>query len=96
LIPPEEPPFEEPWQAQAFALAVQLNAEGAFSWSEWAEALGAEIARHGARSYYDCWLVALETLALAKGLTESSELDRRKRDWEAAYLRTPHGKPVEL
>ena len=38
LKPPEAPetPFEEPWQAQAFALTVDLHARGAFSWNEWA------------------------------------------------------------
>ena len=41
---PEAPPFDEPWQAQAFAMAVSLNQRGLFSWSEWTKALGAEIA----------------------------------------------------
>src|SRR3954454_4397644 len=33
------PVFAEPWQAQAFALALQLHAQGAFTWPEWAAAL---------------------------------------------------------
>jgi nitrile hydratase accessory protein len=94
--PNEEPAFEEPWQAQAFALAVQLSADGAFTWSEWTAALAAEIARDGSRPYFEAWLSALETLALSKGLTERAAMDRRKADWAAAYQRTPHGRPVEL
>ena len=33
------PVFAEPWQAQAFALAVQLSEQGHFTWKEWAAAL---------------------------------------------------------
>jgi nitrile hydratase accessory protein len=46
--PPEPPVFEEPWQAQAFALAVALNGRGIFSWAEWSRALGAAIETAGA------------------------------------------------
>ena len=96
----EGPVFAEPWQAQAFALTVQLHERGAFAWSEWAEALAAELkaagpADDGSR-YYDHWLAALEKLVTAKRLAAAEALDARKHDWEAAYLRTPHGKPVTL
>ncbi|HUI77827.1 MAG TPA: nitrile hydratase accessory protein, partial [Bryobacteraceae bacterium] len=37
------PVFGEPWQAQAFALAVRLSAQGHFTWKEWADALAAEL-----------------------------------------------------
>ena len=47
-------------------------------------------------SYYQHWLAALENLAIVKGLSESSELAQRMRAWREAYLRTPHGQPVEL
>ena len=33
------PVFAEPWQAQAFALAVRLSEQGHFTWKEWAELL---------------------------------------------------------
>ena len=36
------PVFSEPWQAEAFALAVSLNERGIFTWSEWAQILGDE------------------------------------------------------
>jgi hypothetical protein len=32
--------FAEPWQAQAFALAVSLIEAGNIQWNEWAETLG--------------------------------------------------------
>lgn len=37
------PVFAEPWQAQAFALAVKLSEDGHFTWKEWAAALAAEL-----------------------------------------------------
>ena len=40
----EGPVFAEPWQAQAFALAVRLSSQGHFTWKEWADALAAELA----------------------------------------------------
>ena len=45
------PVFAEPWEAQAFAMAVKLNEVGVFGWAEWAEALGAELKRHPQRPY---------------------------------------------
>ena len=38
-----EPVFAEPWQAQAFAMTLQLHQRGLFSWPEWAAALAAQI-----------------------------------------------------
>jgi hypothetical protein len=38
-----EPVFAEPWQAQAFALAVKLSEQGHFTWKEWAASLANEL-----------------------------------------------------
>jgi nitrile hydratase accessory protein len=95
----EGPVFREPWEAQAFALAVRLSAEGAFSWPEWAQALGSELAADpdddGSR-YYHHWVAALEKLAARSGLASAPEMADRKAAWAEAYRRTPHGRPVEL
>jgi nitrile hydratase accessory protein len=93
------PVFAEPWQAQAFALAVQLSEAGYFTWTEWSETLGAELRAGGeddGTRYYESWLRALERLSLAKGLTDTATLDTRIAAWADAYRRTPHGRPVEL
>lgn len=37
-------PFDEPWQAQSFALVVALNEAGHLPWDEWAEAFSATLA----------------------------------------------------
>ncbi len=93
---PPEAPFEEPWQAQAFALTLALHQRGAFSWSEWAEALAEAIVSAPDAPYYESWLTALESLARAKNLTDGAELADRKSAWTHAYLHTPHGQPVAL
>jgi len=94
-----EPVFAEPWQAQAFALAVRLSEQGYFTWKEWAQTLAEEIRRaepdDGSR-YYEHWLAALERLVTAKGLADRAALDQRKHAWAEAYRHTPHGQPVEL
>ena len=37
------PVFAEPWQAQAFALAVKLSEQGHFTWKERAPSLAEEL-----------------------------------------------------
>jgi nitrile hydratase accessory protein len=103
LSQPEPPVFAEPWEAQAFALAVRLSEQGYFTWKEWAAALAEELQAAVQRGepddgseYYQHWLAALERLVAAKGLAAPAELETRKDAWAEAYRRTPHGKPVEL
>ena len=97
------PVFAEPWQAQAFALAVKLSEQGHFTWKEWAAGLAEELqaaARRGepddGSRYYEHWLTALERLVTAKGLTDQNALLTRREAWAEAYRATPHGTPVEL
>jgi len=97
------PVFAEPWQAQAFALAVQLSELGHFTWKEWAAALAAELKAAADRGnpddgsrYYEHWLAALERLVTEKGLSDPSAMLARKEAWADAYRHTPQGKPVEL
>jgi nitrile hydratase accessory protein len=97
------PVFAEPWQAQAFALAVTLSKQGHFTWKEWAAALAHELDAAANRGepddgshYYEHWLAALEQLVTAKRLTDAATLLRRKEAWVTAYRTTPHGRPVEL
>ena len=100
MKPPEAPPFEEPWQAQVFAMAVMLNQRGMFDWSEWADALGAEIAAGpqaaGNDAYFHNWLRALETLLIAKGVASAADLTGLAEAWRAAAEATPHGQPIVL
>ena len=97
------PVFAEPWQAQAFALAVKLSEHGHFTWKEWADALGNELEAAAARGkpddgsqYYFHWVAALERLVTEKGLADHPGLAERKEAWADAYRHTPHGQPVVL
>jgi nitrile hydratase accessory protein len=97
------PVFREPWEAQAFALAVKLSEQGHFTWKEWAAALADELKAAADRGepddgshYYEHWLATLERLVTAKGLSDRVSLAARKDAWADAYRHTPHGKPVEL
>ena len=69
-------PFAAPWQAQAFAMVVQLAENGVFSWAEWVSAFATEPEADG-RSYYERWLAAAEKLVVAKGLTSADQLAAR-------------------
>ena len=95
--------FAEPWQAQAFAMAVKLSEQGHFTWKEWAAELAAELKAAADRGepddgthYYEHWLATLERMVTRKGLAEAAALSARKDAWADAYRHTPHGKPVEL
>ena len=78
-IPRDEdgPVFREPWEAEAFALAVSLNERGLFTWKEWAKILGEEIKKAQAagdpdtgETYYQHWLATLERILSEKGIAD--------------------------
>lgn len=95
----QEPVFQEPWQAQAFALTVALHEAGAFTWEAWTRTLSEELASRAERgedNYFDAWLAALEGMTRQYQLVTPEELTGRMDAWSSAYLRTPHGRPVTL
>ena len=104
-IPRDEqgPVFREPWEAQAFAMALALHQRGLFTWSEWAATLADEIKRAQAagdpdtgETYYRHWLATLERLVAEKGVASRETLARYRDAWDRAADRTPHGTPIEL
>ncbi len=99
----EGPVFREPWEAQAFAMALALYDRGLFVWPEWAAILGDEIKKAQAagdpdsgETYYQHWLNALERMVAEKGVTDAKTLRRYHDAWDHAADRTPHGTPIEL
>ena len=99
----EGPVFAEPWQAQAFAMAVKLHEGGHFSWTEWAATLTDAIrdAREAGDpdlgdTYYLHWLAALERIVADKGIVTAEALSARKSEWAEAAEHTPHGEPIVL
>jgi nitrile hydratase accessory protein len=100
---PEGPVFREPWEAEAFAIAVALHERGLFSWGEWTAVLGDEIKRAQVKgdpdtgeTYYRHWLTALERIVAEKGVTNMAALARYRDAWDHAADRTPHGMPIVL
>jgi len=73
--------FEAPWECRAFGMAVALNEDKQYEWSEFQGRLAEEIAeaeRTGASStYYERWLASLERLLLEKGMVTPEELESR-------------------
>ncbi len=95
--------FDQPWQAEALAIADALIKQGLFTATTWSSALGAaliEAANRGEQdnldTYYQSVLLTLERL-----IAEHSEIDKesmsvKREQWENAYRATPHGHPVTL
>jgi nitrile hydratase accessory protein len=100
---PQGPVFREPWEAEAFAMAVALHERGLFAWSEWTAVLADEIRRAQAKgdpdtgeTYYRHWLAALERIVAEKGVADTAVLARYRDAWDHAADRTPHGMPIAL
>jgi nitrile hydratase accessory protein len=95
--------FAEPWQAQAFAMTMQLSRKGAFTWGDWVAVFSAEIRANPEQpgedsvdAYYRQWLTALETILTTRGLSTQEEIAGMETRWRAAYVNTPHGLPIAL
>ena len=79
LLPRDDdgPVFVEPWQAQVFAVVVDLIDSEKVTREEWADRLGSELKEaeergeyDSAARYYDHWIAALEKLVVDKDLAE--------------------------
>ena len=81
------PVFREPWEAQAFAMALKLHERGLFTWPEWAATLADEIKRAQLAGDPDTG---------EKGVASRDTLARYRNAWDHAADRTPHGEPIEL
>lgn len=77
-------------------MTVKLHEKGCFTWSEWAERLGAELKAEPDRPYYESWLAALEAMVEVKGILNVKERLVRIDEWDRAARATPHGKPILL
>ncbi|WP_411283115.1 nitrile hydratase accessory protein [Lapillicoccus sp.] len=76
--------FSAPWESRAFGLAISMVESGQFDWDEFRVHLSARIAlgeqeaaAHG--SYYECWLDALETLSVERGVIDAQDVGDRAR-----------------
>jgi hypothetical protein len=95
----DAPGFEEPWQAQVYAMSQVLIEKGHVTPEAWAEALGNAIRERLAAgaadtpsTYFEAVTDAVETVLAVN----QAELARLNDAWPAAYEATPHGEPVML
>lgn len=97
------PAFSEPWQAEAFALTMQLSRAGHFTWAEWVAAFSSEITASPQEecedvntAYYRQWMQALEKIVGYRGMATDDEVADYQEHWRRSYFHTEHGKPVEF
>ena len=94
--------FSEPWQAELFAITLNLHEKGLFNWASWTEKLGGSLKRDKNTSkddlehYFLSWLSALEETLLEKKVTELTKIVTIEKAWKDAISKTPHGKKVEI
>lgn len=92
--PEEAPPrqdghlrFNRDWEKMAFGVAIALSKQGHYEWETFRQTLIATIGEWEAShnlddpdwDYYQCWLIALEKLAIASGVIEPGELEQQMR-----------------
>ena len=92
--------FDEPWQAQVFALTVALNEAGHLDWNDWAHTLSSQLLAPDAETdgsdYYERWTEALQRLLVSTSKTDLNELDSLAAAWQRAAIATPHGSAIVL
>ena len=94
--------FSEPWQAELFAITLNLHEKGLFNWNSWTKKLGSSLKRDNNNStdnleyYFLSWLSALEETLLEMKITELTKIASIEKAWKDAISKTPHGKKVEI
>ena len=93
--------FTAPWQAQVFALVDSLRNHEVLGADEWSRALGEQLARLppdscDAEAIWGCWVAALETCLVRRGIAASLQLTSLRQSWAIAAEKTPHGDAIEL
>lgn len=84
----DDPTFDAPWQARAFATVVSLHREGLFEWNEFQARLietveaaegdeDAALAAADETNYYEHWLTAAASLLEDVGAVDGDELAAR-------------------
>ena len=89
------PVFNEPWEAEAFAMTLALHEKGVFTWAQWAEVLSDEITRAQVAGDPH-WLAALERIVVEHNIASEQQISDLHANWNEAAMSTPHGQPIVL
>lgn len=95
-VPHPDAPFDEPWQAQVFAMTVALNEAGHFSWADWAELFGPRVSEAPAACYWQIWSEALVDMLARLNVSSAADIQALALRWQEAARSTPHGHPITL
>lgn len=103
VLEPDKSVFNQPWEAEAFAIVFALHQAGLITWGAWAATLADEIRRAQAggdpdtgETYYSHWLAALERVVAERGIASVDTQAHYRDAWRRAAQRTPHGEAIEL
>jgi nitrile hydratase accessory protein len=69
--------FDAPWQGRVFGVAIELTNQLGLPWDDFRRRLIAAIDADDGRTYYESWLVALESLVTDYTSVTSPEVDSR-------------------
>ncbi|WP_282610540.1 nitrile hydratase accessory protein [Pelagibius sp. Alg239-R121] len=95
----QQPAFDEPWHAQAYAMSQVLIESGRITPGDWAAALGNAIKTRlasGAPDTTDSYFAAITDALESVLAVKEQEINHTVEAWRDAYETTPHGKPVKL
>ena len=75
--------FDRDWEKLAFGVAIALSKQGYYEWEDFRQTLIETISEWEAThdlddpewDYYQCWLTALEKVAVKSGVIQTSELE---------------------
>jgi len=78
----QNPVFNAPWEAKAFAIVNYLATLEHCTWPEWTQYLSSEIAATekvalDSVTYYEQWVMACEKLLADKGLVEAQAIEQK-------------------
>ena len=93
------PAFDEPWQAQAYAMAQVLIESGRIEPNTWAATMRQAISKRlasGAPDTTDTYFAAVTDALESVLALDDREMLQVVEAWRGAYETTPHGHPVKL
>lgn len=98
-----EAPFNDSWEAEAYAmgnLLVKLNHLSSKEWMELMAESIKEAQNHGdpdtGKTYYNHWCRSLEKFCFLTGLSDPEQHQSILELWKKAISNTPHGVPLAI
>ena len=81
-----EPVFHAPWEGRVYAINLALGAWRKWNLDSWRHDIEVLPPEQYLRSYYERWLLAMETRIVKHGMVSAKELDSGQSDQQSAKL----------